>query len=89
MLFGVNLAGMLGPRDASAAPAPAGVAANAPTAGEAPVASASPKATPATASVTASLDEQLAAVAKLKELADAGVLTPEEFAAKKREVLGL
>lgn len=89
MLFGMNLAGMLSPRDASAAPAPAGVAANAPTAGEAPVASASPKATPATASVTASLDEQLAAVAKLKELADAGVLTPEEFAAKKREVLGL
>ena len=72
MLFGMNLAGVLSPRDASAAPAPAaGAPASAPT------------------SAAASLDEQLAAVAKLKELADADVLTPEEFAAKKREALGL
>lgn len=36
-----------------------------------------------------SLDEQLETLKKLKELMDAGILTQEEFDAKKREVLGL
>jgi membrane protease subunit (stomatin/prohibitin family) len=36
-----------------------------------------------------SLDEQIEAVKKLKELADAGILTQEEFEAKKRQVMGL
>lgn len=35
------------------------------------------------------LDEQIEALKKMKELLDAGVLTDEEFAAKKREVMGL
>ena len=37
----------------------------------------------------ASLDEQLETLKKLKELVDMGVLTQEEFAAKKKQVLGL
>ena len=36
-----------------------------------------------------SLDEQIDAVKKLKELVDAGILTPEEFETKKRQVMGL
>lgn len=36
-----------------------------------------------------SIDEQMDAVKKLKELLDAGILTQEEFDAKKKEVLGL
>ena len=36
-----------------------------------------------------SVDQQLETVKKLKEALDAGILTPEEFNAKKREVLGL
>lgn len=36
-----------------------------------------------------SLDEQVEAVKKLKELLDAGILSQEEFDAKKRSVLGL
>lgn len=38
---------------------------------------------------TASLDEQIEAVKKLKELLDAGILTQEEFDEKKRQVMGL
>ena len=34
-------------------------------------------------------DEQIATVKKMKELVDAGILSEEEFAAKKREVMGL
>jgi len=37
----------------------------------------------------ASLDEQIEAVKKLKELADAGILTPQEFETKKKQVMGL
>jgi len=37
----------------------------------------------------ASLDEQIEAVKKLKELLDAGILTQEEFDAKKRQIMGL
>lgn len=36
-----------------------------------------------------SLDEQIEALKKLKELMDAGILTSDEFEAKKKEVLGL
>lgn len=36
-----------------------------------------------------SLDDQIEAVKKLKELLDAGILSQEEFDAKKREALGL
>ena len=43
----------------------------------------------ATTAPTASLDEQIEALQKLKGLMDAGILTTEEFEAKKRQVLGL
>lgn len=36
-----------------------------------------------------SLDDQIGTVKKLKALLDAGILSQEEFDAKKREVLGL
>ncbi len=36
-----------------------------------------------------SLDAQIETVKKLKELMDAGILTPDEFEAKKKEVMGL
>ena len=36
-----------------------------------------------------SLDSQIESVMKLKELLDAGILTQEEFDAKKREIMGL
>ena len=36
-----------------------------------------------------SLDEQIEAVKKLKELAEAGILTQEEFETKKKQVMGL
>ncbi len=35
------------------------------------------------------IDEQIAAVSKLKELLDANILTQEEFDAKKKEIMGL
>lgn len=38
---------------------------------------------------TMSFDEQIEALKKLKELMDAGILTQEEFDAKKKEVMGL
>lgn len=38
---------------------------------------------------TPSLDEQIDAVKKLKELVDAGILSQEEFETKKRQVMGL
>lgn len=41
------------------------------------------------AAAAPTLDAQLETVKKLKELLDAGVLTEDEFLAKKREVLGL
>ena len=63
MLFGMNLADGLNPRNAAAAPQ-------------------------AVAS-TPSLDDQIETLRKLKDLLDAGILSQEEFDAKKREVLGL
>lgn len=38
---------------------------------------------------SSSVDQQLETVKKLKEALDAGILTPEEFNAKKKEALGL
>lgn len=68
MLFGMNLASGLDPRNASQAVAPAPTAA-APSASD--------------------LDAQIEALKKLKELLDAGILSQEEFDAKKKQVLGL
>lgn len=50
-----------------------------------------PTATPAPSerAATPSLDDQIEALKKLKDLLDAGILLQEEFDAKKREVLGL
>ena len=36
-----------------------------------------------------SVDDQIEAVKKLKELLDAGILSQEEFDAKKRDIMGL
>lgn len=38
---------------------------------------------------SASYEEQIAAIKQMKELLDAGILTQEEFDAKKKEILGL
>ncbi|MBC3803340.1 SPFH domain-containing protein [Acetobacterium fimetarium] len=43
----------------------------------------------ATPSSSMSFDEQIETLKKLKELVDMGVLTQEEFAAKKKEIMGL
>lgn len=76
MLFGVNLASGLNPQNASASsPAPAAEK-SAPA--DAPIATATPD-----------LDSQIETLKKLKELLDDGILSQEEFAAKKRQVLGL
>lgn len=69
MLFGMNLASSISPRDAS----PVGQATD-----PSPDSKASP-----------SLDDQMEALRKLKDLLDAGILSQEEFDAKKREILGL
>ena len=50
---------------------------------------AQPQSTVISEPTLASLDEQLETLKKLKELVDMGVLTQEEFAAKKKQVLGL
>ena len=44
---------------------------------------------PAKQAQTVSYDEQLESLNKLKNLFDAGVLTQEEFDAKKKEILGI
>lgn len=50
---------------------------------------ASPTTQPAAPHPTASIGEQMDQLERLKGLLDSGVLTQEEFAAKKREILGL
>lgn len=52
-------------------------------------ASAAPAPAPAAEERGGSLDEQIETLKKLKDLLDAGILSQEEFDAKKREVLGL
>ncbi len=74
MLFGLGFAGGLNPQNASQVAA-AGIAQTAPAANSTTQAQ--------------SLDEQLETLKKLKELVDMGVLTQEEFDAKKKQVLGL
>lgn len=76
LLFGMNLAQGMNPQNAQ------------PTAQAAAQASAEPAAQPA-AQRTLSFDEQIDAVKKMKDLVDAGVLTEEEFTAKKKEIMGL
>lgn len=77
MIFGMNLADGLSPRNASqTSPQTASVAAES--------TAAKPEAPAAT-----SLSDQIALVKQLKELLDAGILTEEEFEKKKRDVLGL
>ena len=83
MLFGMNLVSELGVRNASFATNAAVVGGNA---SNLDIAEESPVGAPST---VASLDEQLEMLKKLKELLDVGVLSQEEFDAKKREVLGL
>lgn len=77
MLFGMNMAQSINPMTA----APMAPAAQAVAAGQ-------PPATPAPAPAM-SLEEQVEALKKLKELVDIGILSPEEFDVKKREILGL
>lgn len=74
MLFGLGFAGGLNPQNASQVAA-AGVAQTAPAA--------------SSTTQAQSLDEQLEILKKLKELVDMGVLTQEEFDAKKKQMLGL
>lgn len=76
MLFGMNLANGLNPYNAASADTQ-GIAAA--PASQPP----SPQPEPV------NLDQQLEAVKKFKELLDAGILSQEEFDAKKRQVLGL
>ncbi len=66
----------------AAAPAPAPAA---PTAAPAPVAPAPAPVAPAPAAATA--EDQAASLVRLAELRDQGVITPEEFEAKKTEIL--
>ncbi|MCK0440648.1 SHOCT domain-containing protein [Gordonia alkaliphila] len=47
-----------------------------------------PPAAPATSASTA-IDDQVEQLTKLAQLRDAGILTEEEFSAKKAQVLGL
>ena len=81
MMFGMGLAGMLNPLNASAASA----------AGEGSSSGGAPRKGSAEDSVGAarSFENQVEAIKKFKELFDAGILTQEEFDAKKREILGL
>lgn len=73
MVFGMNLAGSLDPRNAALAGA----------------ASAAEGSQPKGEQDKPSIDSQVETLKKLKELLDAGILTQEEFDAKKRQVLGL
>ena len=81
MMFGMGLAGMLNPLNASAASA----------AGEGSSSGGAPRKGSAEDSVGAarSFENQVEAIKKFKELFDAGILTQEEFDAKKREIRGL
>ncbi|MDR0513778.1 MAG: SPFH domain-containing protein [Coriobacteriaceae bacterium] len=92
MIFGMNLAQGMSPQTAGlAATAPAAPASPVVVPGAATAVPASPVVVPgaATAVPAMSVDEQIEAVKKLKELLDSGILTQEEFDIKKKEVLGL
>ncbi|MBT1181013.1 SPFH domain-containing protein [Bifidobacterium sp. CP2] len=90
MVFGMNMAQGLGP--AAQMPGAPGAGTWPGQQAAAPAESAAPAsaATPARpAAPTMSLEEQLDAVKKLKELLDAGILSQEEFDVKKKQILGL
>ena len=74
ILFGMNLAQNLNPLTAARA-------------ADAPAHATTPEAK--SAQGASGLDAQIDALKKLKELLDAGILSQEEFDAKKRELLGL
>ena len=76
MLFGMGVAGAINPLNASM-PAQGAVAQPTQTA---PLSDAPAGQT---------LDEQVETLKKYKELLDAGIITQEEFDAKKRQVMGL
>lgn len=77
MLFGMNLANGLDPRNASQA-------STATTSEPTPA-----PAAPAPAAPAPDFDAQIETLKKLKELLDTGILSQEEFDAKKKQVLGL
>lgn len=84
LIFGMNLAQTMNPLTAAPVVAATPVA---PPPLAAPAAFAAPASFPPP--TTTSLDQQIDAVKKLKELVDAGILTQEEFETKKRQVMGL
>lgn len=92
MLFGMNLAGALNAQNAASVPGFGAAQAAVPvvTQGSAQAAAPSAAAPAATAAPPKqSIDEQIESLKKLKELLDAGILSQEEFDAKKHEVIGL
>lgn len=104
MLFGMNLAQSLDPSTAATRPpapapvhgvppvppVPAFAPAAAPATDHAAVAGPQPVPTTVpTPTQVLSLDEQIEAVKKLKDLVDAGILSQDEFEAKKRQIMGL
>jgi membrane protease subunit (stomatin/prohibitin family) len=80
LIFGMNLAQSLDPRTASSSGTPLPPPPPPPP---------PPTATSTSTSTAASLDQQIDAVKKLKDLVDSGILTQEEFETKKRQVMGL
>lgn len=78
MLFGMNMAQAMNPMNAAPLAAPT------PPPNPVP----SPNSAGSAQSAGLSLDEQIELVKKLKDLVDAGILTPEEFEAKKKEAMG-
>ncbi|PLS24833.1 SPFH domain-containing protein [Bifidobacterium imperatoris] len=95
MLFGMNMAQGLGPVGQMPGTPGAGAWPGQPAA--ASVTNPSSEIAPAEPAASASavkpqalsLDDQLNAVKKLKELLDAGILSQDEFEAKKKQILGL
>lgn len=81
MMLGMGLAGMINPRNASVESDAA--------AGRVPDAMGRRGASGDGAEAAQTLEDQIEAIKKFKELLDAGILTQEEFDAKKREILGL
>lgn len=91
MLFGMNLAQSLNPMNASAMQS---APVQQPAASAASVAPAADGTVPADSGAAPqrpgmSVQEQVNALKQLKELVDVGILSPEEFETKKKEILGL
>ena len=80
MLFGMNLAQAMDPLTAAAAGHQPTVAADATVTTDLPTQEPDPQ---------MNIEQQIDAVKKLKELLDIGVLTQQEFDAKKKDILGL